>query len=160
MQEEIDALDRFMITLEWLMALHERNPNALHFGLVHVCFHNKEALGATYGARDAAQMLSTLSQQLRESFRKTDLVARNGTDFWILVPYTHPETVTEKVTKLVELASDNGLDIVDRDVAIFTMPDPEVLSNMAFDSAAEFLIHLKKNRQIAFRWEHVVQAAL
>ena len=160
MQEDIDALDRFMITLEWLMALHERNPGALHFGLVHVCFHNQESLGQAYGARDASQMLATLSQQLRKAFRKTDLVARNGTDFWILVPYTSPETVTEKVSKLVELASDNGLDIVDRDVAVFTMPDPEVLDNMAFDSAAEFLLHLKRNRQIAFRWEQVVQAAI
>lgn len=157
MQEDIDALERFMITLEWLMALHERDPGVLHFGLIHVCFHNKESLGQTYGARDASLMLTTLSQQLRQSFRKTDLVARNGTDFWILVPYTLPQTVTEKVTKLVELASDNGLDIVDRDVAVFTLPDTEVLGNMAFDSAADFLAHLKKNRQIAFRWEQVCQ---
>jgi hypothetical protein len=160
MQEEIDALDRFMFTLDWLMAMHERNPGALHFGLVHVCFHNKESLGVAYGARDAAQMLSNLSLKLRDAFRKTDLVARDGTDFWILVPYTSPDMVTEKVSKLVELASDNGLDIVDRDVAVFTMPDPEVLNNMAFDTAQEFLAHLKKNRQIAFRWEQVVQAAL
>lgn len=160
MQEDIDALDRFMITLEWLMALHERNPEFMHFGLVHVCFHNQESLGAAYGARDASQMLANLSHQLRKAFRKTDLVARNGTDFWILVPYTSPDTVTEKVSKLVELASDNGLDIVDRDVAIFELPDSEVIGNMAFNTATEFLLHLKQNRQIAFRWEHVVQAAL
>lgn len=157
MQEDIDALDRFMITLEWLMALQERHPSALHFGLIHVCFHNKESLGRAYGARDAAHMLSDLAHQLRLAFRKTDLVARDGTDFWILAPYTLPETVTEKVTKLVELASDNGLDIVDRDVAIFAMPDPEVINNMAFKSAAEFLAHLKQNRQIAVRWEQVCQ---
>lgn len=160
MQEDIEALERFMITLEWLMALHERNPGVLNFGLIHVCFHNKESLGKAYGARDASQMLSDLSHQLRQSFRKTDLVARDGTDFWILVPYTSPITVTEKVTKLVELASDNGLDIVDRDVAIFAMPDQEFISNMAFNSAAELLSHLKKNRQIAFRWEQVCQQTL
>ena len=27
-----------MITLEWLMALHERNPEALNYGLINVCF--------------------------------------------------------------------------------------------------------------------------
>ena len=154
MQEDIDALDRFMITLEWLMALQERNPSALHFGLVHVCFHNKESLGQAYGARDASQMLADLARQLRQSFRKTDLVAREGTDFWILVPYTSPNTVTEKVSKLVELASDNGLDIVDRDVAVFTLPDPDVLGNMAFDTAPELLAHLKLNRQIAISSEN------
>lgn len=158
MQDELQALDRFLSTLEWLMALHERNPTVLHFGLVHVCFHDRHQLGAAYGARDAAEMLSKLARQLRQSFRKTDLIARDGTDFWILVPYTEPETVTAKVTTLVELASDNGLDIVDRDVAVFTMPDPEIMNNMAFNSASEFLAHLKRNRQIAFRWEHVIQA--
>ena len=159
MQEDIAALERFMITLEWLMALHERHPNALHFGLIHVCFHNKQQLGQAYGARDATQMLSNLSAKLRQSFRKTDLVAREGTDFWILVPYTLPDTVAQKVTQLVEMASDAGLDIVDRDVAVFSMPDPEIMQNMAFNSGGEFLAHLKANRQIAFRWEHVVQAA-
>lgn len=158
MQEDIDALDRFMITLEWLMALQERDPNALHFGLIHVCFHNSESLGRAYGARDASLMLTQLARKLRLSFRKTDLVARDGTDFWILVPYTSPATVTEKVTALVELASDNGLDIVDRDIAIFAMPDLDILNNMAFDSASDFLSHLKRNRQIAFRWEHVCQS--
>ncbi len=159
MQDDLQALDRFLSTLDWLMALHERNPAALHFGVVHVCFHNKHQLGATYGARDAVQMLSNLARQLRNSFRRTDLIARDGTDFWILVPYTEPETVTDKVRTLVEVASDNGLDIVDRDVAVFTMPDPAIMENMAFNSAADFLAHLKQNRQIAFRWEHVVQAS-
>lgn len=157
MQEDLDALDRFMITLEWLMALQERHPDALQCGLLHVCFHNKESLGEAYGARDAAQMLSELAHQLRLAFRKTDLVARDGTDFWILVPYTSPETVTEKVTTLVELASDNGLDIVDRDVAIFTLPDAQTISQLAFNSGAEFLSYLKQNQQIAFRWEQVCQ---
>ena len=86
-------------------------------------------------------------------------MARDGTDFWILVPYTSPDTVAQKVTQLVEMASDAGLDIVDRDVAVFSMPDPEIMQNMAFNSAGEFLAHLKANRQIAFRWEHVVQAS-
>src|SRR5574343_150810 len=84
MQEEIDALDRFMITLEWLMALQERHPTALNFGIVHVCFHDREALGRTYGARDASQMLCDLAQKLRQAFRKTDLVAKNGTDFQMI----------------------------------------------------------------------------
>lgn len=159
MQEEIDALDRFMITLEWLMALQERHPTALNFGIVHVCFHDREALGRTYGARDASQMLCDLAHKLRQAFRKTDLVAKNGTDFWILAPYTHPETITEKVSQLVEMASDNGLDIVNRDISIFTMPDFQMINNQAFNSADEFLAYLKQNRQIALRWEQVCQAS-
>lgn len=159
MQDDFEALDRFMITLEWLMALHERNPHALTFGLIHVCFHDQESLGKAYGARDASNMLSELARQLRQNFRKTDLVARNGTDIWVLVPYTQPETVTEKIGKLVELASDKGLNIVDRDVAVFALPDPEVLHDLKCKTASEFLIHLKQNRQIAIHWAPVFRPA-
>jgi GGDEF domain-containing protein len=157
MQDDIDAFDHFKYTLEWLLAVLERHPDALQFGLIHVCFHNKEALGSRYGARDAVNMLRELASQLRKSFRKTDLVARDTTDFWILVPYTDPATVTEKVSQLVELASDNGLDIVDRDVAVFTLPDPQITNMTAYDSARELLAYLKANRAIAVRWDPVFQ---
>ena len=61
------------------MALHERNPEALNFGLINVCFHNRESLGNTYGAKQALDMLCQLAKQLRQAFRKTDLA----------VSYTH-----------------------------------------------------------------------
>jgi GGDEF domain-containing protein len=108
-----------------------------------------------YGAKDAANMLMGLARALRQAFRKTDLVARDGLDFWILAPCTTPETLTEKVTTLVEVASDNGLDVVDRDVAVFTMPDAGILSNGPFAAATDFLNYLKANRDIKFSWEQV-----
>jgi hypothetical protein len=157
MQEDIKALERFVITLEWLLALHERHPQALHYGLIHITFHDRNRLGQIYGAKEAINMLVDLARQLRGTFRQADLVARDGMDFWVLVPYTTPETVAAKVTTLVEMASDHGLDVVDRDVAIFNLPDPAVMPNTRFATATEFLSHLKQNRQIAFRWEHVYQ---
>jgi len=154
MPQEVEALDQLKIVLEWLMALQERDPLSLHFGLVHVCFHDRQALGAAYGAQDASKMLNDLAHKMRQAFRKTDIVARDGTDFWILVPYTSPETVLEKVSMLVKLAADDGLSIVDRDVAVFSLPDSDVMNGSSFESAGELLTHLKKNRQITFRWEH------
>ncbi|MEI7613231.1 MAG: diguanylate cyclase [Betaproteobacteria bacterium] len=153
MQEDIVARDRFMFTLEWLMALFERHPSALHFGLIHVCFHDKESLGNAYGAKNAMEMLCHLARELRSVFRKTDLIARFGTDFWILAPYALPETVTDKVKQFVEVASQNGFDIVDRDIAIFELPNVEILSNKALNTPAKLLEHLKATRQIAARWE-------
>ncbi len=153
MQEDIVARDRFMFTLEWLMALFDRNPTALRCGLIHVCFYNKESLGNAYGAKNAMDMLCQLSRKLRSTFRKTDLVARNGTDFWILVPYTSPESVTEKVKQFVEVASGNGFDIVERDIAIFDLPNPELLSNKSLSTATALLEHLKSTRKVAARWE-------
>lgn len=155
MQTEINELDRFMVTLEWLMALEERYPNGISFGLAHVCFHGREKLGLTYGARDAAQMLRELSNQLRTVFRKTDLIARDGTDFWILVPYTKPETVTNKLSTLIEVASENGLDVVDRDVAFFAQPDPVFAAALGKETVRDCLAYLKENRQIALLWEQV-----
>ncbi len=153
MQEDIVARDRFMFTLEWLMALLERHPTALQFGLIHVCFHDKESLGNAYGAKNAMEMLCHLAGELRRVFRKTDLIARNGTDFWILAPNTLPETVTEKVKQFVEVASQNGFDIVDRDIAIFDFPNAEIVNNKALDTPAKLLDHLKATRQITARWE-------
>lgn len=157
MQQEVLALDQFKTILGWLMGLQERKPQSLDFGIIHVCFHDKEVLGAAYGAQDASKMLNELARKLRLSFRKTDLVARDGADFWILVPFTSPDTVTEKIATLIKVASDDGLDIVDRDVAAFSMPDPEVISSMALKSATEFLAHLKQNRHITFRWKQASQ---
>ncbi len=152
MQDEVEALERLKTILEWLMGLQERNPSALQFGLIHVCFHNAEILGKAYGAPDAAKMLKELARKLRLSFRKTDLVARDRADFWVLVPYTSPETVTEKISILIKLASEDGLKIVDRDVAVFSMPDLDAVNGTVFQSASDFLEHLKKNRQIALSW--------
>lgn len=158
MQEDIKARERFLITLDWLLALHDRHPQAPHYGLVHVCFHGREALGSAYGANDASQMLVDLARQLRKAFRKTDLVARNLADFWILIPYTSPEAVTDKVAKLVEIASHSGLHIVERDISVFSLPSTQIGAQNRFNSALEFLDHLKQHRQVAMRWEQVAPA--
>ena len=159
MQEELNAFERFTITMEFLMELHVRHPQAIDYSLIHVCFHDRQRLGVVYGAKEAAKMLVDLAKKLRQSFRKTDLVARDGVDFWILAPCTTPENVSEKVTTLIEMASDLGLDVVERDVAVFSMPDRGILEGKSFDRAADFLAHLKSNRSVKFRWEPIYMSA-
>lgn len=150
MQEDFDARDRFMTTLDWLLAVHERYPgNSLDFALLHVCFHDQQRLGQAYGAPEAHHMLAELGAKLRLAFRRTDLVARDGTDFWILAPYTTPESVVEKIATLVAVASADGLNIVDRDVTVFSLPDPALTEQAPLSSAAAFLAHLTAHRQQA-----------
>lgn len=160
MQQDIEARDRFMITLDWLLAVHERYPgNSLNFGLLHVCFHDRQKLGEAYGAPEAHHLLAELGGKLRQAFRRTDLVARDGTDFWILAPYTTPETVMEKIATLVEISAADGLNIVDRDVTVFALPDPALTDQAPLSSAAAFLAHLKEHCQtIACHWEHATPA--
>jgi len=155
MNEDHEARERFLITLDWLLALNERYDNAVQYGLLHVCFHDKQVLGDAYGAQHAIQLLTGLAARLRKAFRKTDLVARDGTEFWILIPYTEPQTVIDKVTQLVDMASQSGLDVVERDLAFFTVggdhdtPMPSTPQPM---TSLQYLDELRKRRQITHRW--------
>ena len=158
MQDDLDALNRFVTILDWLLALQERHgEEALKLGLIHVCFHDQQKLGEAYGARDAHQMLAQLAARLRETFRRSDLVARDGTDFWILTPYTSPESVTERTAILVEIASKEGLDIVDRDIGLYSLSGTKDLPSSATTSVGAFLAYLKENQKTACHWEHVIQ---
>mgnify|MGYP000237453590 CR=1 FL=1 len=158
MQEEFEAADRFSIALEWLLAIQERYPAQLNFGLLNVCLHGREVLGQAYGVRDATKMLGELAGKLRHAFRKTDLVMRDGTDFWILVPYTDPITVTDKVTTLLEVTAQNGLAIVDRDVALFTLDMP-LMAAAPKSAVPQFLDYLKRHRQVAIGWQRPAQTS-
>ena len=92
------------------------------------------------------------------AFRKTDLVMRDGTDFWILVPYTDPITVTDKVTTLLEVTAQNGLAIVDRDVALFTLDMP-LMAAAPKSAVPQFLDYLKRHRQVAIGWQRPAQTS-
>ena len=90
---------------------------------------------------------------MRRAFRKTDLVARNGTDIWVLLPCASHESVLLKISRLVEIAAENGLDIVDRDVSIFSVSNAALLEGRQFDSPLDFLDFLGNRKSVALRWD-------
>ncbi len=157
MTEDLAALDRFTTVLEWLLAVRERRAELSSIVLIHVSFHDQQRLGDAYGASEAHHMLAALGDRLRQAFRKSDLVARDGSDFWILIPYEVPATVTERVAMLVDLAAQDGLDIVDRDIGFYSLAGAAG-DDIAFTSAAAFLDYLKRHEQTTYRWEHVQPA--
>ncbi len=145
-QEDIDSHDKFLFTLEWLLAVTIRYSDPLQFGLVHIHYQNLAVLGETYGAKDASHKLDEVAHALRKAFRKTDLVARDGTDFWILVPYTQAsEKLVDKVNYTIHTASEDDLHIAEHDVNIFSL-SPDVVKLCDGCSAAEFLAYIKINR--------------
>lgn len=152
-QEDIEAREKFLFTLEWLLAVTKRYSGHLQFGLAHIDYENPGILGETYGAQKASQQLDEVSHSLRKAFRKTDLVMRDGVDFWILVPYTPAdEKLVDKIKYIVETASQGGLQIVERDISIFSLPQAAV--DLGEDcSALEFLSYLKKNHIALARHE-------
>lgn len=143
--DDIEAREKFLFTLNWLLAVTKRHSPNLQFCLAHINFENPRILGETYGAQKASQKLDEVSHLLRKAFRKTDLVARDGGDYWILVPYTPPEEkLVDKIKYIIEIASQGGLQIVERDISIFPLSQHAV-EHCEDCSALEFLSYLKKN---------------
>lgn len=153
MKEDSVAWEKFLFVLEWVLALQARYATNLRHSLVCIDFHDQKALGDTYGAKVALQMLVDLAASLRQSMRKTDLVARDGTRIWVLIPFVTPESVLAKVSQMVEIAADNGLDIVDRDLSVFSIPDAGILEELAFNTAQDFLDLIGEKKNVAMRWD-------
>jgi len=153
MKEDSNAWERFLHVLDWVLAVQARYATDLRHSLVRIRFHDHKALGDAYGARDALDMLMRFAAQLQHALRKTDLVARNGTDIWVLIPFVTPESVLSKVSQIVDIASTNGLDIVDRDLSVFTIPDADGLEKLAFENAERFLGMIGIEPHVAMRWE-------
>lgn len=153
MKEDIEAWERFLWILEWVLSLEIRYSGALHYSLVKISFHDMNTLGNAYGANWAVYMLVDTASRLRTTFRKTDLVARNGTDIWVLLPCATHEIVLEKIAKVVEVAAENGLDIVDRDVSIYEITQSSLLNkDRQFESPLDFLDFISDKKDIAMRW--------
>ena len=144
-KEDIASHEKFLYTLEWLLAMIRRYSASLQFGLAHINYEDPHILGEAYGAREASQKLDEVLHKLRKDFRKTDLLTRNGTDIWILVPYApNEEKLADKIAYIVDKASQSGLDIVERDLSIFSFPD-DSMQSCSDCPAQEFLDYLKQN---------------
>ena|SRR3989338_339295 len=144
-QADYDNREKFLFTLEWLLAVTKRYSGGLQFGLAHIDYKNPKTLGETYGAQKASKKLDEVSQTLHKAFRKTDLVVRDGADFWILMPFSGAEEkLVDKIKYIIETASLSGLEIVERDIFIFLLPN-DAADLDPNSSAQEFLAYLKKN---------------
>lgn len=158
LQEDIEALDNLLFTLDWLLGVSARHFDSIKFGLAHIGFGNPSILGEAYGAQEASQKLDEVLHSLRKSFRKTDLVARDGVDFWVLVPYTAAsELLSDKIKGILESVPDSDLQIVERDISIFFWGD-EGGGLSAGRTASEFLSYLAKNHTQLSRQEVALPA--
>jgi len=153
-QEDIESHLKFLFTLEWLLAITHRYAECFQFCLAHINFENPRILGEIYGAQKASHKLDEVSRSLRKAFvRKTDLVTRDGSDFWILVPYApDDEKLIDKIRYIIETTSQGGLHIVERDLSVFALPN-EASKLSAGLTALEFLSHLKQNHVALARQE-------
>jgi hypothetical protein len=149
-RQDAEVQKVFVSTLDWLIAVTNRYYSPLEFGLVHISFGDEHDLGETYGALDAIWQLVKFTATFKKAFRKTDLVARIGIDYWVIVPYTPAsEGIYEKVLGILKLAEHEGLQVVERKISIFTLSTllKKMDKKLTQLSTLEFLEHLKDNRE-------------
>ena len=141
---DVKLREAFLNTLDWLLLVVSRYSENFNFALVKITFGSKNELGDAYGAPEASKQLIAMTADLQKAFRKTDLIARNGTDFWVIFPYTpFSENIYEKIVTVMEEAHHDGLNIVDREIAIFTSPFDLSRQERPTLSANELLDYLK-----------------
>jgi hypothetical protein len=147
MISDIQLCSRFVETLDWICQVLIRHSEDFNIALVKIAYGDDNSLGEAYGAPEALRQLSSLTHDLQSSFRRSDLVGREGTDFWILFPYTRvQDNVYEKLLDVLESSKHQTLNIVEREIAIFELPLIYQKALVKPDQGHELLQHLKNNQ--------------
>lgn len=147
-KKEIESRRAFLFTLEWLLALLNRYASSIQFDLVNIELGSDHELGEAFGVQEAFKQLALLTTSLNNDFRKTDLITRNVTDYWIIVPYdSNREQIKSKIVSIFNASKHKNLNIINREISIFSLPlaTSEAISNLT--TAIEFLEYLKANKK-------------
>lgn len=148
LKKEIESRRAFLFALEWLLALLNRYSSSIQFDLVHIELGSDHELGEAFGAQEAFKQLALLTTSLTNDFRKTDIITRNVTDYWIIVPYdSNREQIQTKIVDIFQASKHKDLNIINREISIFSLPldSSEAITNLT--SATEFLEYLKEHRK-------------
>jgi hypothetical protein len=147
-KKEIESRRAFLFTLEWLLALLNRYSSSIQFDLVHIELGSDHELGEAFGVQEAFKQLALLTTSLTNDFRKTDIMTRHVTDYWIIVPYdSNREQIQTKIIDIFHASKHQELNIINREISIFSLPlaSSEAMTNLT--SAIEFLEYLKANKR-------------
>ena len=136
---DLDARERFLHILDWMLALELRHAAALEPGLVRISYDHLDVHEMTYSASDAAEKLGEVLVCLQQAFRSTDIIARDGLNFWILAPFTQSDPVIDKVRHVLQTAPQKGLAIARSDISIFFFKDHLTAENPKFTTGRDFL---------------------
>lgn len=147
-KKEIESRRAFLFTLEWLLALLNRYSSSIQFDLVHIELGSEHELGEAFGVQEAFKQLALLTTSLTNDFRKTDIITRNVTDYWIIVPYdSNREQIQTKIVDIFHASKHKDLNIINREISIFSLPLASSAAITSLTSAIEFLEYLKVNKK-------------
>lgn len=147
MISDIQLCSRFIDTLDWICQVLIRHSDDFNVALVKIAYGDDNSLGEAYGAPEALRQLSSLTHDLQSSFRQSDLVGREGTDFWILFPYTRvTDNIYDKLMDVLQGSAHNNLNIVEREIAIFELPVIYQKATVKPDNGLGLLQYVKANQ--------------
>jgi len=147
MISDFQLCSRFIDTLDWICQVLIRHSEDFNVALVRIAYGDDNSLGETYGAPEALRQLSSLTHDLQQTFRRSDLVGREGTDFWILFPYTRvSDNVYDKLLDVIQGSAHHSLNIVEREIAIFELPVIYAKALVKPDTGHSLLQHLRTNQ--------------
>lgn len=147
-EADLESRRKFLANFEWMMSVVERYDNPLQFGLVLIEYGEKHALGEACGAVRAIEQLAEVTESLKKAFRKTDIVGRYGANFWIIVPKaSENEKVQNKILDILQEAKHQGLNVVNREISIFSLPSDTVKIKKDYQTPETFLDYLIENKK-------------
>ena len=132
------SIEQFMVVLDWLI---RQRPDSAYsrFCLFRIAFDDPQTLGQTFGASDAMRRLNQFGTLLANTVRRTDLVARDLSVFWILTPECNSEIMGCRISEILIKVEEIGLDVVKCtvDAHVFPIENADVSSaRVLLDSLA------------------------
>ncbi len=118
-------IDDFISLVEWLVR-QRSEPTRWRFCVFRVGFESPELIGSNFGAQDGLRRLNQFGFTLASSVRRSDVVSRKLSVFWVLSSDCNTDSFSNRLQKLLGSVGDFGLDIVNCSVSAYVFPHPEV----------------------------------
>jgi len=129
MSAKYSTMDQFVVVLDWVIS---QRPDSAYsrFALFRIAFDHPEILGSTFGASEAMRRLNQFGLILASTVRRTDLVARDLSVFWILTPECNSEILGYRISEIIIKVEEIGLDVVKCtvDAHVFPIENADVSS--------------------------------
>ncbi len=131
------TIDQFVVVLDWVIS---QRPDSAYsrFGMFRIAFENPEILGHTFGASEAVRRLNQFGSILASTVRRTDLVARDHSVFWVLTPECNSEILGNRIREILIKVEEIELDVVNCTVDAYVFP----LANVDLSNARLLLDNL------------------
>lgn len=114
-------IDQFAAVLGWVMNQRPDSPYS-RYSIFRVGFEDPQLLGSTFGAADAMHRLNQFGGALAATVRKTDIVSRDVSVFWVLTPECNADMVGCRLCEIVGKVTQFGLDVGHCSVGAWLFP--------------------------------------